>query len=176
MESDATTTEINFVTRHTMTNSSSTAAVANTYESKHRAAAAGAEIHRCFQTHTRTSCSSVQQYNHLSGPGTLLWNLTRCLKRRDEKKRYTKKKRRKALRESSFRPHTLEECELPFNVVVRDSISEFCLSGRMNRNLDILTKRKAPPAGRRHENSRGSARQSRERRARWGTSSNHHTE
>ena len=66
-------------------------------------------------TYYRTSYSSVQHNYNISGPGTLLWNDTRCLliAKRDEKK--TVHKIMEALRESNLRPHTLKECKLPSN-------------------------------------------------------------
>ena len=42
---------------------------------------AAAEVHgRCIQSHTRTSCSSVQYIYDWSGQCILLWNRTRCLR------------------------------------------------------------------------------------------------
>ena len=68
------TTATIFAVRHAITNNSSSCS--NSTIASHKAVA---EIHgRNIQIHTCTSYSRVQ-YNYPSGPGTLLWNHTRCL-------------------------------------------------------------------------------------------------
>ena len=68
-------TGTNFAIRHTMTNSCSSSSTATHYTTPGR-----------YTRHTRTSCSSAQHHVYSgSGPGTLLWSRTRCLRNKTRK-------------------------------------------------------------------------------------------
>ena len=73
----------NFPIRHTMTNSSNKQHQLQQLQYNNTPQSTAAEVHgRHVQILTRTACSSVQYDYNLSGPGTLLWNRTRCLRKK----------------------------------------------------------------------------------------------
>ena len=173
LESDSTSHVTFFAVRHSMTNSSSSIAT-------HRAA-----VVLCMHKYMPGIYKYVVQQCNYSILGPIV-EVLGCHTRygtywKDEKT--VVRKKGWARRELNSRPRTLRYLKLPFDnpvhylICIQIDMDVYVRIEKWDRNSCFDQKAKtAPLPGRRREHGRGRPRQSRERRARWGTASKQHAE